>query len=108
MTMDASRPDSRPAVLAEKCSTCIFRPGNLMHLRPGRVRDMVNESIRRGGAITCHKTLSYGEHPGYGEAMCRGFYDTVGERTNIIRVIHRLGGFREVPEPGAPPKPEEG
>jgi len=60
---------------------------------------MVREAIAGGGSITCHKTLSYGEYPDYGEAVCRGFYDTVGERTNVIRVINRLGGFREVPPP---------
>jgi hypothetical protein len=74
-----------------------------MHLKPGRVRDMVDESIAAGGAITCHKTLRYGEHPEFGEAMCRGFYDAVGDRTNIIRVVHRLGGFAEVPPPDAQP-----
>lgn len=90
-----------PRVLSEKCDTCIFRPGNLMRLRPGRVSEMVRESIAGGGSITCHKTLDYGEHPDYGEAMCRGFYDAVGERTNVIRVINRLGGFQEVPPPRA-------
>lgn len=70
-----------------------------MRLQPGRVTSMVREAIAGGGSITCHKTLSYGEYPDYGEAVCRGFYDTVGERTNVIRVINRLGGFREVPPP---------
>lgn len=92
--------DTRPAVLSTKCSTCIFRPGNPMHLEPGRVAQMVRDSVAAGGAITCHKTLPYGEHPDYGEAVCRGFFDTVGERTNIIRIVNRLGGYREVPPPG--------
>lgn len=91
--------DGRPRLLAEKCSTCIFRPGNPMHLRRGRVAEMVRDSVAGGGAITCHKTLPYGDHPDFGEAMCRGFYDTVGERSNIIRVMHRLGGFLEVAPP---------
>jgi hypothetical protein len=91
----------RPRLLTEKCSTCIFRPGNLMHLRPGRVKDMVETTLRGGGTITCHETLPYGEHPDYGEAICRGFYDAYGPQSNYVRICERLGGFAEVPEPGA-------
>lgn len=90
---------NRPRLLSEKCSSCIFRPGNHMSLRPGRIKDMVDSSIAGGGSITCHQTLCYGEFPDYGEAMCRGFYDAVGEGTNVIWVMHRLGGFDEVPPP---------
>lgn len=89
-----------PRLLAEKCSTCIFRSGNLMHLRPGRVKQMVRDSLAGGGFITCHKTLAYGEHPDAGEAICRGFFDAHGPRSNVIRIWGRLGGFAEVPEPG--------
>jgi hypothetical protein len=34
-------------VLAEQCATCIFRPGNLMELCPGRVRGMVAEATAK-------------------------------------------------------------
>lgn len=43
-------------VMAAKCSTCVFRPGNLMGLEPGRLKEMVTESVEDGGGITCHKT----------------------------------------------------
>lgn len=56
-------------VCAEMCSTCVFRPGNLMELRPGRLRGMVTESLANDSFIPCHKTLE-GDH-----AVCRGFYD---------------------------------
>ena len=90
-----------PRLLAEKCSTCVFRPGNPMRLRPGRVKDMVDGALGEGGFITCHKTLSYGEYPEVGEAICRGFFDAHGPRSNIIRIYSRLGGFDEVPDPSA-------
>ena len=93
----------RPRLLSEKCSSCVFRPGNLMSLREGRLRDLIEDNVAAGAALTCHQTLSYGDHPEFGEAVCRGFYDTVGTRTNIIRVMERLGGFAEV----EPPKEEE-
>lgn len=57
-------------VLEAKCATCIFRPGNLMDLRPGRVEDMVATCQQRQGVITCHSTLDT-DVP----AVCRGFWD---------------------------------
>jgi hypothetical protein len=89
----------RPRLLSERCSTCVFHPGNRMHLREGRLQELVRDNVNAGAALTCHQTLTYGEHPGFGEAVCRGFYDAVGDRTNVIRVIHRLGGFAEVDPP---------
>lgn len=55
-------------VCEQMCSTCIFRKGNLMHLQPGRVREMVNEARRNDGTIVCHKTL------GHDNAACYGFF----------------------------------
>jgi hypothetical protein len=92
----------RPRVLSEQCSTCVFRPGNLMSLRPGRLKDLIQTNVAAGTALICHQTLEYGAHPDFGEAVCRGFYDSVGERTNIIRIVNRLGGYEEV----APPSEE--
>ena len=89
-------------VLTEKCGTCIFRPGNLMRLNPGRLRGMVDEALSGGGYITCHDTLTYGANPDFGPAVCRGFYDAHGERSNLIRIMDRLGGTVEV----APPQKE--
>ena len=56
-------------VCKRMCDTCIFRAGNLMQLRPGRVDEMVAAAIEHQSCITCHKTL------GGGEAVCRGFFD---------------------------------
>lgn len=86
-------------LLREQCGSCVFRPGNPMHLRPGRLRDLVAENHRRGTALICHETLSFGDHPEVGEALCRGFYDRYGPEINYIRVIERLGGFAEVSIP---------
>lgn len=57
-------------VMEVKCETCIFRPGNLMMLKPGRVRSMVKQCKANDGVIPCHETLSDGR-----QAVCRGFYD---------------------------------
>ena len=44
-------------VMGERCKTCVFRPGNLMHLATGRLAGMVRESEKAGSAIICHDTL---------------------------------------------------
>jgi hypothetical protein len=62
--------DGRVHVLAEMCGTCIFRPGNLMDLRRGRVAQMVRDAKRNESCIPCHDTLD-----GRERAVCRGFYD---------------------------------
>jgi hypothetical protein len=60
---------------------------------------MVTDAVDGGGYITCHKTLPYGDHPEATPAVCRGFYDAHGGRSQIIRIFERLGGFTLVPEP---------
>jgi hypothetical protein len=61
--------DEHVHVCEDMCSTCIFRPGNLMHLQRGRVRQMIDEAVGNDSAIVCHKTLD-GDN-----AVCRGFFD---------------------------------
>lgn len=71
-----------------------------MHLNPGRVKSMVRDALQQGNqGIICHKTLSYGDHPTFGPALCRWFYDTYGFQNNFIRCMDRLGGFEEVDLP---------
>jgi hypothetical protein len=61
---------------------------------------MVREAIRQGSqGIICHQTLSYGDHPGFGPALCAWFYEHYGPQTNFIRVIERIGGFTVVDPP---------
>jgi hypothetical protein len=90
----------RPRLLSSQCATCIFRPGNLMHLRAGRLKSMIAEAVQEGSqGVICHDTLSYGAHPDFGGALCRGFYDKFGPQNNFVRVMERLGGFTEVDPP---------
>ncbi len=75
-------------VMKEKCKTCIFRPKNLMQLRPGKVESMIKEAISEPhGSIVCHSTLYANE-----QAVCKGYFDgykqhgllQVAERMNVI------------------------
>lgn len=76
--------DGKLFVMSEKCSTCIFRPGNLMRLKRGRVRGMVDEVKRTDGCIPCHKTLD-----GDDNAVCRGQFDL--HPTAPMQIAERLG-----------------
>lgn len=102
-------PDGRPQVCSGQCSTCIGRPGNPMNLKPGRVRQMVRDAVQIDAAIICHQTLSYGDHPERGGAVCRWFYDAYGHLSNVIRVMSRIGdGFREIELPADDEDDEQG
>lgn len=85
-------------MLTEQCTTCIFRPGNPMHLSAGRVRGMVKEALQLDSFIICHDTLDYSAPEGFGPpAVCRGFADRYS--TNALRIFGRLGGYEEIDPP---------
>jgi hypothetical protein len=86
-------------VLSRKCDTCILRPGNRMHLGPGRLAELLARTLPHT-YVVCHKTLTYGEFPEYGPAICRGFADKYGERSWAITLLRRCGRLVEVPPPG--------
>ncbi|MDH6466074.1 hypothetical protein M2302_006280 [Micromonospora sp. A200] len=90
-------------LLSRQCDTCVFAPGNKMHLAPGRLRDLVAEARARESFIVCHSTLPHYRHPDAQPAICRGFADRY--RTQALRFIERLFGFIEVDPPQADPQP---
>ncbi|GAA2658759.1 hypothetical protein [Streptomyces vastus] len=82
-------------VCAEMCTTCIFRPGNPMHLQEGRVTAMVAEARAREGHITCHSTLGTNS-----PAICRGYADGPDQgRSLALRLARALGTLHEVTPP---------
>src|SRR5437660_7457384 len=83
--------DDRVHVLSEKCGTCIFHPGNLMDLDPGRVKRMVTECLTDpsgGGNIPCHKTIRRSD--GVRPAICRGFFDAYADRVAILSLARNM------------------
>jgi hypothetical protein len=95
------RRTGHPRLLSRQCSTCVGRPGNLMHLRPGRLKDLIAENTGPEAlGLVCHETLPYGDYPDFGPALCRWFYDNYGHLANGTRIFGRLCGFTEVDPPG--------
>jgi len=91
--------DGKVHVLSEKCSTCVFRQGNVMNLPPGRLTGMVKESIAQDSAITCHQTLPYGAYEVEGQAVCRGFFDKHGDKVMPLRLANGMGLIEEQDPP---------
>jgi hypothetical protein len=84
--------DGRVHVCREMCSTCVFRPGNLMWLARGRLSDMVDAARADDAAIICHQTIPT-EH----DAVCRGFFDRYD--TTPLTLAKHLGVVEEVDPP---------
>lgn len=84
LKVDGPFRDGRIYVLDRKCSTCIFRPGNLMHLEPGRVDQMVEACIENQSVIPCHKTL---DGP---RSICRGYWDVHRDEIWPLRLAHAM------------------
>jgi hypothetical protein len=78
--------DGKVHVCQDLCATCVFRPGNLMHLEPGRLAALVAQARANESAIICHTTLA---DDGTGNAACRGFYDR--HLTQPLQIAQRLG-----------------
>ena len=87
-------------LLSERCSTCIFRPGNPFRATmPARIRDMIADAVADEGHVTCHATLPGSAPAGVEPAICRGFADTYGDRSLALRFGDALGLTREIPPP---------
>ncbi len=97
-TWDSSRGGVR--LLSRPCATCIYRPGNLMHLQPGRLKAITAANLAADSYLVCHATLRDGEHPQAGEAVCRGWYDRFTNSTTFMQIGNRLRWWREVAPPG--------
>jgi len=94
-------------VMAERCATCIFRPGNLMHLAEGRLADIVRHNTAHDAHLVCHQDEEFIfakddgeeavealERPG---VVCRGWYDQYDSRAIRLAKHWNLVEFVEGP-----------
>jgi hypothetical protein len=96
-------------VIDEQCETCIFRHGNPMHLRPGRVKEMVDACIEHDVHITCHEHMTVFDEWDDDEVLqrinpedpiCRGFYDRYPGVGQLSRIMARLDALYVVDADG--------
>lgn len=90
--------DGKIHVMSEECKTCIFKP----HTRPvdgARVAGMVRATKDNpGSTVVCHSTLYRGGKRQH--AVCRGWYDRLGDRDPIIALAKARKVIEEQePEP---------
>jgi hypothetical protein len=86
-------------LLSEKCATCILRPGDPMHLGPERTAAFVRQVLDAGSYVVCHETLTYGDFPDYGPAICRGFFEAYRTRSRDLLIMQAGRRLTEVPPP---------
>jgi hypothetical protein len=86
-----------PFVMKERCSTCIFRPGNLMNLAEGRLEQLVAETDAKDENVRCHQSDGLVGKLRC-EAWCRGSVDR--RPGDAVRLMRELGILQEITEDG--------
>jgi len=95
-------------LLSERCPTCILRAGDPMHLGPERLRAIIGGALAAGSFVVCHDTLTYGDFPDYGPAICRGFFDAYAGQSPALIFLQAFQRLTETPPPGlGTPAPSE-
>jgi hypothetical protein len=88
-------------LLSQRCATCILRPGDPMHLGPSRLRAVITGALTAGTYVVCHDTLTCGDFPDYGPAICRGFFDAYARQSPALLLLQACNRLTEVPPPGS-------
>src|SRR6185437_8828528 len=86
-------------LLSERCGTCILSPGDPMHLGPERTAAFIRQVLAERPYVVCHDTLTYGDFPDYGPAICRGFFDAYRTRSAALLILQAGRRLTEVPPP---------
>lgn len=84
-------------LLSECCTTCILAAGDRMPLGPERLRAVIAGALAAGTFVVCHDTLTYGDYPDYGPAICRGYYDAYADRSPALTLLRACQRLVEVP-----------
>ena len=86
-------------LLSERCGTCILSPGDPMHLGPEHTAAFIRQALAERSYVVCHDTLTYGDFPGYGPAICRGFFDAYRTMSATLLILQAARRLTEVPPP---------
>jgi hypothetical protein len=70
-----------------------------MHLGRERTAAFIRQVLDAGSYVVCHQTLTYGDFPDYGPAICRGFFDSYYDRSRDLLILQAGRRLTEVPPP---------
>ena len=70
-----------------------------MHLGPERTAAFIRQVLAERSYVVCHDTLTYGDFPGYGPAICRGFFDSYRNQSRDLLILQAGRRLTEVPPP---------
>jgi hypothetical protein len=70
-----------------------------MHLGPERTAAFIKQVLAERSYVVCHDTLTYGDFPDYGPAICRGFFDAYRTRSAALLILQAGRRLTEVPPP---------
>ena len=70
-----------------------------MYLGPERTAAFIRQVLDAGSYVVCHETLTYGDFPDYGPAICRGFFDSYRDRSRDLLILQAGRRLTEVPPP---------
>jgi hypothetical protein len=76
-------------VCAEKCNQCLFSENKIVSDK--RRQSLLNEIVKEQSYFECHKATIAGKN-----TCCRGFYDSLGHRSQMIRIAERFGAIKFV------------
>jgi hypothetical protein len=74
-------------VFKECCKNCLLSPDRIVS--PKRAKEIINGCVKNQTYFICHKATMDKERNG-SEVVCKTFYDTLGYRSQMIRIAQRL------------------
>lgn len=76
-------------VYKECCKNCLLSKNRIVSSK--RAKEVIKECLETSSHFICHKASMSGQ-----DIACKSFYDTFGERINLIRIAKRLNVVRFV------------
>ena len=79
-------------VYSECCKNCLLSPDSIVS--PSRRKEILQKCATEQSHFICHKASMHDQ-----DVCCKTFYDTMGYRSQLIRIMQRLNAIEFVPQP---------
>jgi len=74
-------------VFKECCKNCLLSKDRIVSSK--RAKEIIQSCVENQTHFICHKATMDEERNG-SEIVCKNFYDTLGHRSQMVRIAHRL------------------